>query len=360
MTMKFIIYSPPLDYKIGGTVVLHQLAKDLTEMGLQTMLYNPTKVQYQNPFCNDFATLSDVDDASVVIYPEIIAGNPLNAKNVIHWMLCDLGVHSGADVYKTWQDNDLVFHFSTFNNQYALSSVQILYTTWIDPEVKNKNLERAGSCYLFKKACLFHKEVKMIHPPDALLIDNFTNAEIIDIFHQKKYFYCYDPYSFYDVMAVLCGCIPIIYPVNGVSREEWLKTRATFSHKERISGIAYGLDDLAFAEETILEAEKDLRGEREYEKSTVKQLIEIADEHFFQQKQAKNTVAEIAKVLRWGRLREKNVAFLELSEKNLLEQVREKDRELDFMRSSKFWKLRMYLHNAIKLLCCSQKAVKKD
>lgn len=57
-----------------------------------------------------------------------------------------------------------------------------------------------------KSTCTFHKDIKMIHPSDALMIDNFTNAEIIEIFH-----------SFYDVMAVL----PIIYPVNGVNREGW-------------------------------------------------------------------------------------------------------------------------------------------
>jgi hypothetical protein len=341
--MKFIIYSPPLDYKVGGTIVLHQLAKDLNEMGQQAMLYIPGEVPCQNPFCNRFATLSDVDDGAIVVYPEIIAGNPLNAKHAVHWMLCDLGVHSRADIYKTWRAEDLIFHYSTFNNQYDVHQIEVLYTTWIDPEVKNKNLVKSGSCYLFKKACSFHKEIQMIHPADALLIDNFSNAKIIEIFHQKKYFYCYDPYSFYDVMAALCGCIPIIYPIDGVSRGEWLKTRAAFSHKERISGFAYGLSDLEFAEKTILDTEDDLRGEREYEKCTVRKFIEIAKSHFLKQKSAKNTVSEIAKVLHWGRLNEKSMAFFEISEKKLLEQIRQKDHELDFMRSSKFWKLRQFL-----------------
>lgn len=341
--MKFIIYSPPLDYKVGGTIVLHQLAKDLNECGVKAMLYILDGTRTENVFCNDFATLSDVDDSSIIVYPEIIVGNPLNAKNVVHWMLCDLGVHSRADIYKTWQEEDLVFHFSTFNNQYAQDSVRILYTTWIDPKIQNKNLVHEGSCYLFKKASSFHKQIQLIHPPDALLIDNFSNDEIIEIFHRKKYFYCYDPYSFYDVMAALCGCIPIIYPMAGITRNEWLKTRAAFSHKESIAGIAYGLNELAIAEGTIAGAENDLRGIREYEKSTVRNFIEIVKMHFIEQKPTNNTVSQIAKILQWDRLEEKSISFLEISEKKLLEQIREKDHELNFMRSSKFWKLRQFL-----------------
>lgn len=339
--MKFIIYSPPLDYKIGGTVVLHQLAKDLIEHGSQCQLYISDESHYENVFCNAFATKEGIDDRTVVIYPEVVEGNPLNAKHVIRWMLCDLGVHTSVNIYKSWNSNDLVFHYSTFNSKYDIRAIEILYTTWMDPNVKNKNFVKSGSCYLFKKASSFHKQIQLIHPPDALLIDPFNNSEIIEVFQQKKFFYCYDPYSFYDVMAALCGCIPVIYPIKGVTKKEWLKTRMAFSHKENISGIAYGREELPYAENSIGKFEEDLREGRTYEKNTVKQLIIKAKGHFFNAVFAKNTVANSAILLSWDLLQDK------MNLEELIQKLNQQEKELNFMKSSKFWRLRQFLKNMV-------------
>ena len=282
--MKIIIYTPELNFKVGGIIVLHNLAKDLVDNGCNVMLYVVNGTKYENIFCNNFATIADVDDATIVVYPEIVEGNPLNAKNVVRWMLCDIGVHCSRDIYKTWGSNDLVFHFSTFNAKYDPHSIELLYTIWIDPAVKNKNMARSGSCYLFKKASAFHKNIRLIHPMDAVLIDNCSNEEIIEIFNNKEYFYCYDPYSFYTSIAVLCGCIPIVYPLEGVNKLDWLKTRAMFQiyldKQDNVAGIAYGFDDVKYAHETLCNVEKEQMRIVKFGKRTVINFINRIKAYF--------------------------------------------------------------------------------
>lgn len=342
---KIVIYTPELDFKIGGTIVLHNLAKDLSDLGHDVRLYAASERRYDNIFCNTFAVREDIDDSTIVVYPEIIAGNPLNAKHVARWMLCDVGVHCDKDIYKTWGSDDLVFHYSSFNNKYDPRRIELLYSVWLDPAVKNKNLSRSGSCYLFKKASAFHERIKLIHPKDAILIDNCSIEEIIEIFNTREYFYCYDPYSFYDSIAALCGCIPIVYPIAGVNKLEWLKTRALFQFsmgkKNDISGLAYGEDDIPHARNTLCDVRKEREMAIEFGKGTVAQFIDTTYGYFFERKQGYpyKTVADIANTFRWD-LDDNGEDDCASQIKTLKRILHEKNTEINFMKSSKFWKLR--------------------
>lgn len=363
---KFIIYAPGLSFKSGGFVVLHQLANDLLQLGHHAMLYNPNEETYQNIFCNNFAGMDDVDDSAVVVYPEIIEGNPLRAKNVVRWILCDIGKNSSTEITKTWKAEDLVFHYSTFNSHYDPSSVEVLFTTWIHPAIENKKLKRSGSCYLFKKASLFHKSINLIHPKDALMIDPCSPEEIIEIFNRKEYFFSYDPYSFYDVIALLCGCIPVIYPMTNVSKLEWLKTRASFqlqAHvKGNLSGLAYGIDDIPYAKESLIDAEKEQKANHEFSKKTVVNFINVVDDYFFGQKKLHpyKTVAEVSKSHQWGyslkdsfgeliEQKESEIRYLHSQIRNQEKENKELRMQIKLMKASKFWIILRGVKNLMKL-----------
>jgi len=356
--MKFIIYTTPLDFKIGGVVVLHKLAKDLIDLGHKAMLYISRGDAYENIFCNEFATMKDVDDSTIVIYPEVIVGNPLNAKCVVRWMLCDMGIHCSKEIGKTWGAEDLIFHFSSFNERHDLNAIEILYTFWIDPCIKNKKLSRSGSCYLYKKASAFHKNIKLIHPMDAIMVDQCSMEEIIEIFNQKEFFYCYDPYSFYDIIALLCGCIPIIYPITDVSKLDWLKTRASFQmhlkRQDNISGVAYGEDDIPYAKATLAYAEKEQSSSLEFEKKSIVNFVDKTDSYFFKDKESYpfKTVEKALKALEWNQSLslDESLDHIQLQEqkiKDLQSFVKQQQQEINFMRSSKFWKLRQLIKSVV-------------
>ena len=67
-------------------------------------------MKYDNIFCNDFASIDEINDNTIVIYPEIISGNPLNCKNIVRWILLELGIEMPSDHFRNWQINDLIYH----------------------------------------------------------------------------------------------------------------------------------------------------------------------------------------------------------------------------------------------------------
>jgi hypothetical protein len=136
----------------------------------------------------------------------------------------------------------------------------ILFLTlfYIHPNIQNKNLSRNGYCHSFRKS-YYHENITNIHPDDSFEIKrNHTQINYIEYFNKYKYFISYDPLTFLNIIASLCGCISIVYPIEGVTKKEWLQMGAFSEYlKEKgnynLNGIAYGnsAEELKFAESTI-------------------------------------------------------------------------------------------------------------
>ena len=93
-----------------------------------------------------------------------------------------------------------------------------------------------------------------MHPSDSICIEDFLIDEIINIFNKCKYFYCYDPNTFYILTAPLCGCITILYPLENYSKTDLLKNRMTCKGDYIFdSGIAYGNsnEEIEYATNTL-------------------------------------------------------------------------------------------------------------
>ena len=69
-------------------------------------------------------------------------------------------------------------------------------------------------------------------------------------------FISYDPCTFLSIMASLCGCISVVYPWDGLTKQEWLNTTAVAEYikskgLDNLYGIAYGLEDVQYAKDTL-------------------------------------------------------------------------------------------------------------
>ena len=253
--IKIIIYTPTFNINCGGVVVLHYLAKLINDQNhpiFYTKIFNYFNIRYNNIFCNNFAHMDEIDNNTIVIYPEKIIGNPLNSKNVIRWMLLDLGTNMQKE--RNYGDNDLIYFWepqNTDNIYFRDFSCPYFNNTFI-----NKNLEKNKTCYIIKKAHSFHNQINFIHDENSICIDNLDIYKINEIFNECKYFYAYDPNTAFIIYAVVCGCIPIIYPIENVSKEEYFSNRI-FNYKGNIydKGIAYGNDILEIenAQNNLLE-----------------------------------------------------------------------------------------------------------
>ena len=237
--INLIIYAPPLQELCGGIIVLHYFCKLINQKyndKFCAKLFMHNNLKYKNPFCNHFARLDEINDNCIVIYPEIISGNPVNAKNVVRWILLELGIEMPLDHYKNWSESDIIYHWEPIN-----SNIKQLCCPFYNNIFTNKNLKRDKTCYLIKKGRLIYENINYIHPPNSICIDDLTLKEKADIFNECTFFYSYDPNTAYILFSAACGCIPIIYPVEGVSEEDYFKEKMfNFDGNIYNKGIVYG------------------------------------------------------------------------------------------------------------------------
>ena len=262
--IKVVIYAPPINDACGGAMVLYNLVKTINSLNnnnVIALIYCYDHRTYTNNFCNNFFNPFWIDDKTIVIYPETITGNPLMAKYVVRWILLDLGLEVSSYHYKNWHKNDIVYHWEPS----FLKNTKQLVNIWINPKIQNyQKSKRDKNCYAFKKMqwipdTLNNIKIQHYHSSENINIDSISIAEAIDVFNNSKLFYCYDPNTFFSVMAPLCGCVTVLHPLNNLSKEQYFKSRI-LCHSSGFcydAGIAYGnsKDEISMALASINEAQ---------------------------------------------------------------------------------------------------------
>jgi hypothetical protein len=300
MTRKriFFIYAPSYDEKIGGSIVLHKLCDLINRGGDRAYLYpigsglkigdlvfDPlsfvlqlfhkitTRIKFKtlSKYITPVALIFKNRNA-IVIYPEIVSGNPLGAKNVVRWLLHKPGFHSGL---VDFNPSDLIFYFQeVFNDPYLNCNIggklQVMDIR-TDIYTRTNFGARSGSCYLLRKG----KKREILHDLNcSIMIDNLSHEEVAKLFNQSEYFISYDSYTLYSQYAALCGCISIVIPELGVNKEAWQPV------DELRYGVSYGFDEIELARETQGKAKDYLTGlEKEFTQS-VREFVCICTQYF--------------------------------------------------------------------------------
>lgn len=247
------------------------------------IIFNPNRFSLQinpslNTPCLEIQSAHEIadNDEYVVIYPEVVTGNPLKAKNVVRWLLHTPGFHTNQINYGP---NELYFRFSVetpyFSHPGSTTSDQFLTVVHFPTEIYNMDgasQERQGSAYCIRKGA--GKEI--VHDlNDSICIDGKNHEEIAEIFKRVKTFYCYDTRTAYYYFASLCGCETIVIPDEGVSEEEWLPQPAS-----RV-GIRYGVDSpKKYSKNTPEDVRNFLEQEENHASIRVKNCLEEIDAYF--------------------------------------------------------------------------------
>jgi hypothetical protein len=281
---NYIIYSSSYDENVGGSIVLHKLCHVLNQLGEHAYLWPRKKKRYDlrwvlkrknfemcASFNTPFASSKHLKN-SIVVYPEIVSGNPLQAKNVVRWFLHRPGYHTGKINYG---ENELYFSFDEASDDSAINTNpdNRLTILSLNPAYKNQNRGgRFGSCYMMRKG----EGRLLIHDVEnSIRLDGMSHREIADVFNRTKIFYSYDEFTMYSQFAALCGCISVVIPASYKNRLEWVG-----KHPISKYGIAYGLDDIEHARETqylVLEYFKDQERES---MNTVKSFVSKTCNYF--------------------------------------------------------------------------------
>ncbi len=269
--MRYIIVAPPYDENSGGCIVLHKLCHLLNELGYEAYLtpyltdrfiglkklksiidvfrelylYHVVKMKF-NPKFNTNILKGDIFDTDIVIYPETVFGNPLNAKNVVRWMLNKPGYFTNEVCYGQNElyfkfDHGLIEDFSYYNSVLSKNILNVLHIPIEHYNQDNLSKLRSGCAYSVRKG---KGKVLNQHPKEAICIDGLNHAEVSKIFKSVSRFISYDTYSAYSLFARLCGCEVIVIPDEGISKEDWYPD-------ERLRyGLAYGFEDIQWARNT--------------------------------------------------------------------------------------------------------------
>lgn len=298
MDKRFVIYSPQFNEDIGGSIALHRLCDLLNRNGEKAFLWpfdkpafnikRPVSSAYKilrywaNRGDKKYARLEKLDAPiagystlhnAIIIYPEIVDHNPLFAKRIVRWFLHKPGFHTSTVNYG---EGELYFYYQqAFNderiNPYKANRLHVLLVRDDIYQYKNTG-SRKGSCYILRKG----KGRPLQHDlKDSIPIDGLPHNEIAEIFNSVKYCISYDLYTMYSTYAAMCGCISIVIPEPGLSKEQWRPS------EESRYGIAYGFDDIENAIKTqkyVLPYQKSQ--ERKANKS-VMQFIRKCDDFFY-------------------------------------------------------------------------------
>jgi hypothetical protein len=281
--MKFLIYSFNYDWKSGGNQVLHDLGKILSK-DYTTYVFGTTTVFDSKAICVniDKAKQIAIEDNVITIYPEVISGNPFNAKNVVRYVLYYPGWHAGD---KEYSDDELII---TYNNEYVKDTKydNAFVLTVLNPKLnimKNHDKKRNKIGLLVRKCKDFDYKMNLLNQYKHLLklpvisIDDEINKctdlrNLSKIYNTISLFISFDPHTYHSTMAALCGCTSVVIPSKEIPSEEFYNVQKY--------GVAYGFENIDFAK---LTHGKMIENLKEMEKDTFVQcadFVKLVKSHF--------------------------------------------------------------------------------
>lgn len=285
----FVIWSPEFNESSGGIIALHYLCHLINNLGRKSYIFRPELVYqslgYQGAFnsvkSEAFSRIyapvrtSFPSKNSIVIYPEIVEGNPLKGQNIVRWLLYKPGAFTGTIQYG---EDDLIFTYQDAFDSNELPQIRggnlyVLY--YLNDIYKQTNFgKREGACFLIKKGA--HKLSRKEYGKKTL-IDGLNHMEKARIFNQSEVFISYDTSTLYSQYAALCGCSSVVVPDDGVDVDEWHQQDPRWRY-----GVAYGFsnDEISRAKSTRPLLNSLITKLEESSIESVKRFIDVCDQYF--------------------------------------------------------------------------------
>ena len=119
-SFRYLIFTQKeFDGTSGGIVALNKLCHDLRSLGQEAYIsHGPGNVSLNSPQYTP--TSEELEHDFIVIYPEVVIGNPLNCPRVVRWILNTPGAFGHSEYYNHEHKTDLVFKIS---NHFRYSGV---------------------------------------------------------------------------------------------------------------------------------------------------------------------------------------------------------------------------------------------
>jgi hypothetical protein len=220
----YIIYALNYSRQSAGIYCLYKLCHDLNSAGETCFMtwtnYSPPDLY--TPVISTRKARKLAKNGYVVIYPEIISGNPLCAKHVVRWILNKPGVLGGDLLFS---NKDIIFIYA---NAFARSLSNLitgkLFLPTIDETIfyddNRTPTERSLVCYYIGKSKWIDG---YFSKTEAFEITRTSpkRSELGKLFRASRVLYCFDNTTILVYEAIMCGCPVVLIPDGTQTLEDY-------------------------------------------------------------------------------------------------------------------------------------------
>lgn len=225
--MRFVIYSQEYGDTSAGVRALNRLCHWLNVLGHDASLSNCYRVHPEWECKRWDGTMTP---ETIVIYPEVVHGNPYGAERCVRWAL----YHPGLLGHKRqpfgpikYGPNDRCYYYSEIFEESTKAvafdgEAERLYVSYFEPHVLYPwDGERTQDGFWVGRGVdTIAKNPSVI--PCASMYEFWpvfrTRTDLAKMLRRTRRFYCFDPLSSFPAEAMLCGCEAYIIEDSGSIR----------------------------------------------------------------------------------------------------------------------------------------------
>lgn len=168
---------------------------------------------------------------TVVVYPEKVFGNFLNAPHVVRYLLFHYPYEGNKAAYGA--EDLFVAYRDVFNSPQLNPDNLVVPFGFFDGNLyRQYNYgARHGNCYIIRKGSE-REDLPAVF--DGPVIDKLSEEEKVKVLNESERCYSYDTQTFYTTIAAICGCLPIVVPDPGKTKDDY------YGPEEAPWGVAFG------------------------------------------------------------------------------------------------------------------------
>jgi len=217
MSRPYLIVAPGFAHQSGGIKVLHRLCHLLNQRGFTAYITGAKAPLHYEGYCNTRSInelskeeLSYLQNRGIVVYPDIIPGNPLCFTTVVRWFV---GLTCKAPPF------EMVFSYSEHLRVHGSAENNLMIwhieDFFQEPATENRTIK----CFRVGKGTSIPK---VPETEDAIEITNFyppRREELARLFQCSEVFYSYDECTILNSEARLCGCPVVVLGYTNIPED---------------------------------------------------------------------------------------------------------------------------------------------
>lgn len=236
---EYIIFTLPYRGNSAGIRALWLLGEKLIERGFKVYSTYQTPSQFHLQTLSNWEILKkSADPNTVVIYPEVIFGNPFKAINVVRWCLNRPGFLSGDRIYAP---DEMVFIYSEMLRNYVMNDIKgVLNMPTLDKSLffEDISVKKDIETYYVGKGEFIPGLIDTSKIVEITRQTPPNRKDLSKLLQRSKVLYCFDSMTALTTEARACNTPVICLNIHDFSKEEMAKAECG------VEGMGFGLDEL--------------------------------------------------------------------------------------------------------------------